>query len=108
VESMHQGSFLGHALHIQLSSACTQNSDLHQTLGMQVLLVLINHGSIQFDPRSRMAQPLAYMKFIRFSPTDTLPLTRRAKLFMLLQSTISIVTLTAIAGAATNILAGGS
>jgi hypothetical protein len=43
-----------------------------------------------------------------FSPTDTLPHTRRAKLLMLLQSTISIITLTAIAGAAINILAGGS
>ncbi len=51
---------------------------------------------------------LAFTTSFAFSPTDTLPLTRRAKLFMLLQSTISIVTLTAIAGAAINILAGGS
>ena len=40
-----------------------------------------------------------------FSPTDTLPLTRRAKMLMLLQATISIITLTGIAGSAINILA---
>ena len=51
---------------------------------------------------------LAFTTSFAFSPTDTLPLTRRAKLFMLLQSAISIITLTAIAGAAINILAGGS
>jgi hypothetical protein len=51
---------------------------------------------------------LAFTTSFAFSPTDTLPLSRRAKLFMLLQSTISIITLTAIAGAAINILAGGS
>ena len=51
---------------------------------------------------------LAYTTSFAFSPTDTLPLTRRAKMFMLVQSTISIITLTAIAGAAINILAGGS
>jgi hypothetical protein len=51
---------------------------------------------------------LAFTTSFAFSPTDTLPLTRRAKIFMLLQSTISIITLTAIAGAAINILAGGS
>lgn len=51
---------------------------------------------------------LAYTTSFAFSPTDTLPLTRRAKVLMLLQSTISLITLTAIAGAAINILAGGS
>ena len=50
---------------------------------------------------------LAFTTSFAFSPTDTLPLTRRAKLLMLLQSTISIITLTAIAGGAINILAGG-
>jgi hypothetical protein len=49
---------------------------------------------------------LAFTTSFAFSPTDTLPLTRRAKLLMLLQSTISIITLTAIAGGAINILAG--
>ena len=51
---------------------------------------------------------LAFTTSFAFSPTDTLPLTRRAKMFMLLQSTISVVTLTGIAGSAINILAAGS
>jgi hypothetical protein len=49
---------------------------------------------------------LAFTASFAFSPTDTLPLTRRAKMLMLLQSAISIITLTAIAGSAINILAG--
>jgi hypothetical protein len=51
---------------------------------------------------------LAFTTSFAFSPTDTLPLTRRAKMFMVLQSTISLITLTGIAGAAINILAGGA
>ena len=39
-----------------------------------------------------------------FSPTDTMPLTRWAKLLMLAQSTISIVTLLLVAARAVNIL----
>jgi uncharacterized membrane protein len=49
---------------------------------------------------------LAFTDSFAFSPTDTLPLTRRAKLLMLLQATISIITLTAIASSAINNLAG--
>jgi uncharacterized membrane protein len=49
---------------------------------------------------------IAFTTSFAFSPTDTLPLTRRAKMLMLLQATISIVTLTGIAGSAINILAG--
>jgi uncharacterized membrane protein len=49
---------------------------------------------------------LAFTTSFAFSPTDTMPLTRRAKMLMLLQSAISIITLTAIAGSAINILAG--
>lgn len=49
---------------------------------------------------------LAFTASFAFSPTDTMPLTRRAKLLMLLQSVISIITLTGIAGSAINILAG--
>lgn len=48
---------------------------------------------------------LAFTTSFAFSPTDTLPLTRRAKLLMLLQSAISLVTITAIAGSAINTLA---
>lgn len=50
---------------------------------------------------------LAFTTSFAFSPTDVLPLTRRAKMLMLLQSTISIITLTAIAGGAINVLVGG-
>ena len=50
---------------------------------------------------------VAFTTSFAFSPTDTLPLSRRAKMLMLLQATISVVTLTAIAGSAINILAGG-
>lgn len=49
---------------------------------------------------------IAFTTSFAFSPTDVLPLTRRAKILMLLQSTVSIVTLTGIAGSAINILAG--
>jgi hypothetical protein len=51
---------------------------------------------------------VAFTTSFAFSPTDTLPLTRRAKMLMLLQSTISVVTLTGIAGSAINILGGAS
>jgi hypothetical protein len=39
-----------------------------------------------------------------FSPADTLPLTAKAKLLMLLQSSISIVTLILVAACAVNML----
>jgi uncharacterized membrane protein len=51
---------------------------------------------------------LAFTASFAFSPTDTLPLSRRAKWLMLLQATISIITLTGIAGSAINILAGNA
>lgn len=51
---------------------------------------------------------LAFTTSFAFSPTDTLPLTRRAKMLMLLQSTISLITLTGIASSAINILVGGN
>jgi hypothetical protein len=43
-----------------------------------------------------------------FSPADALPLTRTAKMLMLLAATISVITLTGIAGSAISILAGMS
>ena len=49
---------------------------------------------------------VAFTTSFAFSPTDALPLTRRAKMLMLLQAAISVVTLTGIAGSAINILAG--
>jgi uncharacterized membrane protein len=39
-----------------------------------------------------------------FSPTDTMPLSRRAKLLMLIQATISLVTVALVAARAVNIL----
>lgn len=50
---------------------------------------------------------VAFMTSLAFSPTDTLPLTRRAKMLMLLQAFISFVTLVGIAGGAIGILTGG-
>ena len=49
---------------------------------------------------------VAFTTSFAFGPTDTLPLTRTAKMLMLLQAAISVVTLTGIAGSAINILAG--
>ena len=59
-----------------------------------------------WEPRYTDYLYLAFTASFAFSPTDTLPLTRRAKMLMLFQSVISIVTLTAIASSAINILAG--
>jgi|SRR5689334_5312165 len=47
---------------------------------------------------------VAYTNASAFSPTDTLPLTRRAKMLMLLQSAVSITTLLLVAARAVNIL----
>jgi uncharacterized membrane protein len=47
---------------------------------------------------------VAFTNASAFSPTDTLPLTRRAKMLMLLQSTISLLTLLLVAARAVNIL----
>ncbi len=47
---------------------------------------------------------LSFTNASAFSPTDTMPLTRWAKLLMLAQSTISIVTLLLVAARAVNIL----
>ena len=50
---------------------------------------------------------LAFTTSFAFSPTDTLPLTRRAKMLMLLQlNDTSIITLTGIAASAIGLLAG--
>jgi hypothetical protein len=48
---------------------------------------------------------VAFTTSIAFSPTDTLPLTRRAKILMMLQAGVSLVTITAIASSAINIMA---
>jgi hypothetical protein len=47
---------------------------------------------------------LAFCTATAFSPTDTLPLTARAKLLMMLESMISLVTIVAVVARAVNIL----
>jgi uncharacterized membrane protein len=47
---------------------------------------------------------LSYTNASAFSPTDTMPLTRRAKMLMLIQSAVSITTLLLVAARAVNIL----
>jgi hypothetical protein len=59
-----------------------------------------------WQPRYTDYLYLAFTASFAFSPTDTLPLTRRAKLLMLLQGSIAVITLTGVAGSAINILAG--
>ncbi|NLH71698.1 MAG: hypothetical protein GX456_01435 [Verrucomicrobia bacterium] len=49
---------------------------------------------------------LGYSTATAFSPTDALPLTSRAKLLMMLESTISLVTIVVVASRAINILGG--
>ena len=47
---------------------------------------------------------LAFNTATAFSPTDALPLTQRAKLLMMLESTISLVTLVVVAARAINVI----
>jgi len=47
---------------------------------------------------------LGYSTATAFSTTDVMPLTSRAKLLMMLESTISLVTLVVVAARAINIL----
>ena len=47
---------------------------------------------------------LGFTTSTAFSPTDTLPLTSRAKILMMLQCTISLVTIVAVASRAINIM----
>jgi len=47
---------------------------------------------------------VAFTNASAFSPTDTMPLTRRAKLLMAAQSAISLLTLLLVAARAVNIL----
>jgi len=47
---------------------------------------------------------VSYTNATAFSPTDTLPLTRRAKILMMIQSGISLMTIALVAARAVNIL----
>ncbi len=51
---------------------------------------------------------LAYTMSVAFSPTDTAPLSRAAKLLAMTQSAISLIAIVVVAGTAINILAGGA
>jgi len=51
---------------------------------------------------------LAYTTSVAFSPTDTLPLSRAAKILMMTQSIIALIAITAVVGTAINILAGSA
>ncbi len=51
---------------------------------------------------------LAYTTSVAFSPTDTLPLSRAAKILMMTQSAISLIAIVVVAGTAINILASGA
>ena len=62
----------------------------------------------QWQPRYGDYLFVAFTTSFAVSPTDTLPLTRAAKMLMLLQATISVITLTGVAGSAINILAGAA
>jgi uncharacterized membrane protein len=48
---------------------------------------------------------LSFTNASAFSPTDTMPLSRRAKLLMTMESAISLLTLALVAARAVNILA---
>ena len=49
----------------------------------------------------------AYTNLVAFSPTDTMPLTRRVKLLFTLQSVITLVTILVTVSRAINMLPGG-
>jgi len=51
---------------------------------------------------------LAFTTSVAFSPTDTLPLSRVAKVLMMTQATIALITITVVAGTAINALASNA
>jgi len=51
---------------------------------------------------------LAYTTSVAFSPTDTLPLSRAAKVLTMTQSIIALIAITAVVGTAINSLAGSA
>jgi hypothetical protein len=51
---------------------------------------------------------LAYTTSVAFSPTDTAPLSRAAKILMMTQSIISLIAISVVAGTAINILASSA
>jgi len=60
----------------------------------------------EWEPRYTDYLFVAFMTSCTFSPSDALPLTRRAKMLMLMQAAISIISLTVIVGNVINNIAG--
>jgi uncharacterized membrane protein len=60
--------------------------------------------SPNWEPRFVDYLYLAFTTATAFSPTDTLPLTRWAKLLMMLQSVVSLSTLALVVARAVNVL----
>jgi len=78
-----------------------------------VLYHLLGDGDFTFPRSEKGAQePLTFLDYLflsfttatAFSPTDTPPLTTRARMFMMLEATISLVTLAIAAARAVNII----
>jgi hypothetical protein len=65
-------------------------------------------GYESWSPRYGDYLFVAFTTSFAFSPTDAAPLNRMAKSLMLLQSAISVITLTGIAGSAINVLGSGA
>ncbi len=61
-------------------------------------------GYENWIPRYTDYLALAFYTSVAFSPTDALPLTRRAKILMIIQAAVSLISITVIAGSAINIL----
>ena len=79
---------------------------LHQT-GKQDFLFpqVTSHTPIGWTPGFVDYLFLAFTNATAFSPTDTLPLTQRAKLLMMAQAAVSLLVVTLVAARAVNILA---
>jgi hypothetical protein len=65
-------------------------------------------GYAEWTPRFFDYLFLAFTMSVAFSPTDTAPLSRAAKLLTMTQSAISLIAIVVVAGTAINILAGSA
>jgi hypothetical protein len=65
-------------------------------------------GYAEWTPRFFDYLFLAFTMSVAFSPTDTAPLSRAAKILTMTQSTISLIAIVVVAGTAINVLAGSA
>ena len=75
------------------------------------LFTQMDHPEVSRGPWSPMFVDYLYLSLTNstaFSPTDTLPLSRRAKLLMALQAVASLATIAVLAARGVNILRSGS